>query len=63
MTWIFHFRHEFKEFVTKNLPAKLSDGYVVVEDADENQSFHQSLYKYSELGLISISDDKYMNNK
>lgn len=38
-----------KEFIIKNLPAKLSDGYVVVEDVGDNQSFHNALYKMEDL--------------
>lgn len=40
---------EFKSFIRENLPAKLSEGYVVVEDRSDNQSFHQALYKYENL--------------
>lgn len=38
------FEKEFKEFVKKNLPATLENGYVTVEDVDLNQSFHECLY-------------------
>lgn len=42
-------RVDYKEFIVKNLPAKLSDGYVVVEDVGDNQSFHNALYKMEDL--------------
>lgn len=46
------FKQEFKKFVIDNLPAKLRNGYVIVEDVDiEKQSFHQGLYKIDELYL------------
>lgn len=40
---------EFKDFIIKNLPAKYTDGYVVVEDIGDNETFHNSLYKMNEL--------------
>lgn len=40
---------EYKEFLRKNLPTTYSNGYIVVEDIGENQSFHNALYKYEDL--------------
>ena len=42
-------RVDYKEFIVKKLPVKLSDGYVVVEDVGDNQSFHNALYKMEDL--------------
>lgn len=43
------FKLEFNKFVRDNIPAKIGEGYIVVEDMSDNQSFHQGLYKYNEL--------------
>lgn len=40
---------EYREFLKSNLPATCNDGYIVVEDASEEQSFHNALYKYEDL--------------
>lgn len=50
---ILMFRPEFKEFIRNNIPAKISDGYLVVKDMEDvdynNQSFHYALYKYDDI--------------
>ena len=50
---ILMFRPEFKEFIRSNIPAKISDGYIVIKDPEDvdydNQSFHYALYKYNEI--------------
>ena len=46
---IWLFEQEFKDFVIVNLPAKLSDGYIMVRDTSDNQSFHTRLYTYNQL--------------
>lgn len=40
---------EYREFLRNNLPATCSEGYIVVEDASEEQSFHNALYRYEDL--------------
>lgn len=46
---IFAWEEEFRDFVRNNIPAKLNQGYITVEDVNDNQSFHQILYKYEDL--------------
>lgn len=46
---IHNFKEEFLKFVFQNLPARVTDGYVVVKDVGVDQSFHNSLYLYNEL--------------
>lgn len=46
---IYLWKEEFKDFIRANIPARVSGGYVVVEDLNDNQSFHNVLYKYDEL--------------
>ena len=50
---ILMFKPEFKEFIRNNIPARVSDGYIVVkdlEDVDYNkQSFHYALYHYNDI--------------
>lgn len=43
------FKDEFKEFIKKNLPANIGEGYIVVLDGNNNSSFHMRHYKYSDL--------------
>ena len=43
------FKDEFKEFIKKNLPANIGEGYVVVLDKGEHQGFHMRHYKYNDL--------------
>lgn len=44
------FQPEFKDFIKNNLPAKIEDGFVIVQDMpNENQGFHIKLYRMSEL--------------
>jgi|GEM_PF-3226398 len=48
------FDDRFVQFVKNNLPADIGEGYIVVTDtprAEDSQSFHRRLYKYSELML------------
>lgn len=50
---ILMFEPEFEEFIRNNIPAKVSNGYIVVKDTEDvdynNQSFHYALYKYDEI--------------
>lgn len=48
---MFEWSDEFKRFVVDNLPATLSEGYIVVEDMPDGHGFHNVLYKTSELLL------------
>jgi hypothetical protein len=46
---IYLFKDEFLEFVKNNLPARIGEGFVMVKDASDNQTFHIALYRYNEL--------------
>jgi len=49
---IFLFKDEFKQLIRDNLPANLGNGYVLVQDAedeDDGQTFHIALYTYEDL--------------
>jgi hypothetical protein len=46
---IWLFKDEFIKFIKDNNPAKIEDGYIVVKDASDNQTFHYALYKYNEI--------------
>lgn len=45
---IWMWEDKFMEFVKNNLPARIGEGFVVVEDVLDDQSFHQALYRYNE---------------
>lgn len=48
---IYAFKKEFIDFIKKNIPAHIGEGYIVVEDVGnyDTQSFHTALYRYEEL--------------
>ena len=43
------FKDDFKKFIRENIPARIGEGYITVEDVCDDQSFHQVLYLYNEL--------------
>lgn len=46
---IWLFKDEFIQFIKDNNPANIGEGFIVVRDAKDNQSFHFALYKYNEI--------------
>lgn len=50
------FENEFQVFVYENLPALITDGYVVVNNDDcEDDNFYESLYKFMDLHNIAVN--------
>ena len=48
-TPIMLFEEDFKKFVAENLPAIISDGFVVTRNADpDSQEFYERLYRTTE---------------
>lgn len=48
----------FKEFIRNNLPVNIGEGYIIVEDAEDNTSFHNALYRFEDLFEESIQCER-----
>jgi hypothetical protein len=43
------FKEEFMQFIRDNVPVKIGEGFIVIKDTKDNQSFHVALYRFNEI--------------